>query len=494
MKLVAITRVLEQSYNKIDLENALKTHSRIFIANNYDFLVKEGVSRMELELSKAKSYTKETLVRLCAVPFANKAIFLKFRESLIPNVRKVFDALIWVDKMHQDEIKERLGVQVYIEEQKTHWNNYVTTTVLLIKDFQLFATNLNTGWYNTKSEHILGLPLGLRRALVDYYERPTTSNFIPLEITPTTTHIYTSGEKDILTELSLLIAYSGQGQIAVTGKGRPSLSTIGKMQKKLNLQEFFPNSKDKPMKNLRSMLLAGLVVVLTQRQVQINVAAMLKEGFFQHNYPNRFESLPIILHYIKGVGYLESSEIVPIENTMMQILKSMPVGKWVSYENFDDYLRYNIIEIKPISEQIVANKLYFEYQDLDGRFYSDRHYIKTGSYRRAIVEPFIKGTMFMFAAFGLLDIAYDEADTEILGKSAFSPYDKLKYIRLTPLGFYVTGNTTIYVPPKGINGTEIKLSENSLTMLIESNDDASGALLEPYAERISPSRYQTDFR
>jgi len=494
MKLVAVTRALDQSYNKNDLENALKTHARIFVANNYDFLVQQGISKMELELSKAKTYTKDTLVRLCAVPFANKAIFLKFRDSLVENVRKLFDALIWVDKMHQDEIKEKLGFYVYSEDRKTHWNNYVTTTVTLLKEFHLFVNVNTSGWYSAKTEYILSLPQPLRKILHEYYDRPASANFIPLKIQPSNKYIYNTGERDIQTELSLLIAYSGQGQIAVTGKGRPSLSTIGKMQKKLNLQEFFPQAKDKPLKHLRSMLLAGLTVTIMPKQVQIDIAAMIKEGIFSSNYTSRFESFPIIAHYIKGIGYLDSNEIFSIENVMIQLLKQLPANEWISYENVETYLRYNVIDIKPVSEYTSSNKLYFEYSDTEFKYYSDRHYIKTATYRKAIVEPFVKGSMFLFAAFGLLEIAYDEPDVEALGRSAFSPYDKLAYLKLTPLGYYVAGNTNVYVPPKGVHGSEIKLSEDSLTIIIDSNDEVSGALIEPYAERVSPSRYQTDFR
>ncbi|NJK83488.1 MAG: hypothetical protein HC912_06345, partial [Saprospiraceae bacterium] len=105
MNLVTVAKILNESYNKNELEIALKTITRIFIANNYDFLLAQPISRMELELSKLKTYTKEQMATMCAIPFSTKEIYLKFRESLIEDVQKIIDALIWVERLHQDEIE-----------------------------------------------------------------------------------------------------------------------------------------------------------------------------------------------------------------------------------------------------------------------------------------------------------------------------------------------------------------------------------------------------
>lgn len=494
MNITTVSRILSKNYTKQELESSLKTPTRIFVANNYDFLKDQKISRLELELSNLKTFTKEKLCRLCSIPFATKSIYLKFRDSLVDDVKIVLDALIWTERLHQDEIETKYEIVVYDRTKKTTWNNYSIYTTSLKKPFQIFKSEYSSGWYTSNAEYILFLPPPLRKVLFQYYDRPANADFQPLLKIKKTDLYYDSGEKDIQTEIGRLISYYSQGQIKVTGKGRPAHATIGKLQRKLNLVEFFPEAKDKPLKNLRSTLLAGMLVTLSQKQIVKDVTDLIKKSVFASNYLNRFDSAPIIMYYLKGMGYVDFDEIPAVESQMLNLLKKMPVDRWISYENIEDYMRYNVIEVKPILEHTAANKLYYQYTDLESRSYNDKHYIKRGTYRRSVIEPFIKGTFFFYAAFGLVDIAYDEPNIKTLGVTAYSPYDGLKYVRLTPLGYYVSGNTNTYIPPKGVEGSEITLSEDSLTIIIDPTDELAVSLLEPYASQISPSRFQTDYK
>ncbi|MEM9849081.1 MAG: hypothetical protein AAF847_14445 [Bacteroidota bacterium] len=494
MNLTTIARILNQSYNKAELESSFKTLVRIFVNTNYDFLVEQKISKLELNLGKQKAFRKDGLATLCAIPFANKAIFQKFRDSLLDDTKIVLDELIWVEALHQDEIERKFGLKIYTVTTKKLWNNYTRTEVSIKEQFKMFRAVNAAGWYAQKPEYTLSLPPALRRILSQYYDRPESANFLPLESIEKTTYLRDSGEFDVQRELPLLLAYASQGNIKVTSKGRPAATTIGKLQRKLNLVEFFPNTKEKVLKNLRSYLMAGITVTLNQKQMSGEVPELLRNTIFKNNYINRFESSPVILHYLKGMGYVTYDEIRSVELEMFQMLKKMPVGQWVSYDNVDSYMRYNIIELKPINEYAASNKLYYQYQDPTASYYTDKHYIRSGQYHRSIVEPFVKGTFFFFSSFGLVDIAYNESNVETLGQNTFSPYDDLKYVRLTSLGAYVVGTADTYVPPKGAAGLEILLSADSLTMIVDEKDEVADTMLDPYAERISPTRFQTDYR
>ncbi|MEM9884508.1 MAG: hypothetical protein AAF849_01350 [Bacteroidota bacterium] len=494
MNLTTVARILNQSYNKVQLETSFKTLARIFINTNYDFLVEQKISKLELNLSKQKSFRKDSLATLCAIPFANKVIFHKFRDALLDDTRMLFDELIWVEELHQDDIERRFNLRVYTVTTKKLWNNYTRSEVTIKEQFKMFRAVNAAGWYAQRPEFTLSLPPAFRRVLSQYYERPKEASLTPLEAIEKTTFLYQSGQLDIHRELPLLMAYSSQGNIKVTGKGRPAATTIGKLQRKLNLVEFFPNSKEKVLKTLRSYLLAGMAVTLSQRQMQGETPELLRDTIFKNNYIHRFESTPIVLSHLKGMGYVDYNELNSVESEMFQILRKMPVDQWISYENIDSYMRYNILEVKPVSEYTASNKLYYQYKDSTASYYTDKHYIRSGQYRRSIIEPFVKGTFFFFASFGLVDIAYNEPNVETLGKTSFSPYDELKYVRLTSLGFYVTGITNTYVPPKGAAGLEILLSKDSLTIIVDEADEVADTMLEPYATRVSPTRFQTDYR
>ncbi len=497
MNLVTVAKILSESYNKNELEIAFKTTTRIFIANNYDFLLGQRISRMELDLIKLKAYQKEQIASMCAIPFANKEIYFKFRESLIEEVQQIMDALIWTERLHQDEIEQKMNIRIYDITEKKTWGNHVEAQYTIKKDFLIFRVENSAGWYAQKPELLLSLPPSLRRVLAQYYEKPKSAEIIALETIPHVSYLYVTGEQDIQMEWARIITYLNQDQLATTAKGRPTIASINKMQRKLNLKEFFNSDDvDKTLKNIRSTLIVGMILGVKNKLINqsLEFPEIMRSILFRHHYLNSVETATLVLHYLKGIGYIDGDSLPAVESTMLKILQRLPEKSWVSIKNIEDYMLYNVIEIKPILEHTVADKLYYQYVDPESKYYNDKHYIRSGKYKRAIVESFVKGTFFLYASFGLVDIGYDVPDVSTLGVTSFSPYDGLKSIRRTPLGDYVLGITGSYIPPKNIGKYEIKLSEDSLSILINEDDEMLSALISPYAERISPTRFQTDFR
>jgi hypothetical protein len=59
-----------------------------------------------------------------------------------------------------------------------------------------------------------------------------------------------------------------------------------------------------------------------------------------------------------------------------------------------------------------------------------------------LIAPFFKGFMFLLAAFGIVDIAFNTSKNEHIRKKEMdylSVVDGLQYIRLTPLGAFIMG-------------------------------------------------------
>lgn len=502
MELFRIADILDRSYNKAQLDSSFKTPVRIFITTNEAFLEAEGIPSRILLLAREKRFDKKRLTNMCAVPFRNAAIFNKFRESLVDDVRKVLDALIWVKSMHESEILDKLKIDICNEEYRTMYGGRSEKVRKLRSEFNIFQSINHAPYYSTANFSLFVNP-ELRKLLINYYERPQNATLRSLKDKELekTTYQYTTGETDIHLELNRMTAYIAQGQVKVTAKGRPVATTASKMQRKLNLKEFFQDleKEEKALKNLRTRLLAGILVTMTTKQSNNDIAAMLREEVFTKNFLRRFESGATILAHIKGMGYLDGYDFRSVESEAFLLLRRLPVGQWVSIDNIKDYLTYNIIDLAPVKESVASQKLYFEYpEDPESDLYYMRHerkqYIKSSTFNSAITDSYLKGVLFFFSAFGLAKIAYEKPNVETLGKTAFSPYDGLKYVQLTPLGYYVTGNTNTYVQPKGSTGSEILLSKDSLTILVDADDVIAPTLLEPYSERISSTRYRTDFR
>lgn len=486
-------KILNATYNKTELQTSLYISSRLFARQHKAFLLSQGISERYLHIANQKNLSKSALTELCAIPFSSKAIYKKFRGTLLEEIQLLLDEIVWIGKLYQREIENRYDISIYTVTTRQLWNNYQRTEATLKEQFKFFKSENTAGWYSPKPEFVLSLPVELRRLLINYYDKPKDAELLPVEELKETDHEFTEGEQDIHRLLPLLMVYTSQDNIKLTSKNRPVNSTIGKLRRKMEVQEFFPEAKERLAQQARSNLLAGMLVTLSQNQLANNAASSLRDSVFGKNYRNRFESAPIILSHLKGMGYVDTSDLQDIEKDMFLILQKLPLGEWVDMENIATFLRYNLIEVEPIDKVTAANKLYYQYRAKEERYYTDKHYVRKDIYNDAIAQPFLKGTLFFFASFGLLDLKYDEPDLETLGVTAYSPYDGLKYVRLTPLGAYVSGVTNNYEIPKQSAPPTMKLSPDSLTILVDSDTSIADTLLAPYATRISPSRFQTDF-
>ena len=192
--------------------------------------------------------------------------------------------------------------------------------------------------------------------------------------------------------------------------------------------------------------------------------------------------------------YKDKELFYPIEPVILDLLKKFPVNKWLDINNLINHINFNFIDINPVDKDFARKELYFNIRyRLSWGGGTERLYIDKYSYNSSVKTPYLKASMFLFAAFGLLDIAYDTPNTENFGDSCKSPYDALQYVRLNSLGAYILGKIQEYELPETITNQSINLSEDSLTIIINKDDITAPVILEPFAYRVSPNRYRSDF-
>jgi hypothetical protein len=289
------------------------------------------------------------------------------------------------------------------------------------------------------------------------------------------------------------MAYFQQGQISYTAKKRALQNTLPKIQRILSVQEFFPKDSDvKYRSTLKTAMLANLVQYGLESYKIDNIPDML-HMFFNLNYQKSlFSTAPIVLPDLKGMGYLEDYDFLNIEHHFFQLFKSLPTGKWLSFENIHNHAQYSNYDFGVVRRYVAGEKLYYEV--------SDSTYIRSGFYADADLYPFavedsfLRGSFFLFAAFGLCDLKYDDIEVNELGRSCFSTWDGLRFVRRTALGDFVCGLSNTYDASGIAKNNQLLLSEDTLLITIEGSENSIGTLLDPYAERISPNRYKTDGR
>ncbi|MEZ4886478.1 MAG: hypothetical protein R3E32_17205 [Chitinophagales bacterium] len=479
---IDLVTAFEQSYNKTNLERGLKPFVDDFFLENRALCMSEGVPNYLYLNAGAKRINKTDLVDLCCVPFINRTLFDAFRKTLPKEIATILAELVWREELGESEIKSLFGIEVCeVIPPKYSWGGESRE---LKKMYYFFAVS-HERWSSIFES--ISLPVNLRKRLMAYYPKP--KNFDIHTITPTATDIVYSGEKDIFLELPRLLAYYGQDNIKLTTKQRPMLSGMSKMQRTLNLREFFEDTKDKVLKNLRTNAIAGLLVVGDKVLGEKNLPQLIK-NLFNLYQRNAYFSLPLLLTNLKGTGYIEDSAMKSVEHNFVRLLKELPIGDWVAFENIEDFTKYRMFDITPINKILASDKLYFSKKEAR---YNNKEPITKNIFYSAVTLSLLKANFFLFAAFGLVEIAYNVPDTSDVAKTYFSPYDGLQFVRLTELGAYVMSDYGTYKQAEDTQQTPLVLSEDSLMILSDETDLTADILLQNYTQKVGPNRYQTDY-
>ena len=489
-----IADAFEKGYTLADLKESFFVLTRSFVQKNMTLLVQEEIPDKVILIGTYNSWTKRDLAIFVTIPYLNKKLFDAFKAALPKQVALLMDALVWEEKMTQAEIETSLGFKVY-ESTKSKYSGYEQFKV---KSAFKFFRHVNTHRYTTfkKPDYTFYIEPSVRRIITIYYDAPTGSKLNPLKEIPATSYIYDRGEIDIMLELPRLLAYSQQGNIKTSKKGKPQVSSLGKMQRKLNLAEFYADKSSKLLGHMRTNLLAGLISTMGAG-LSTSSHNILIKTLIQSYYANGYTSVYKLLTYLKGTAYAEEYYVEKVEPHFIHLLSELPENEWISIENIQKYLKFSFVDIRPIKSYTARNKLYYEYEAVVQyeryAYTENKHYIANERYDRAITVPTLKGSFYLFAAFGLLDVAYEEVDESIMGQTCDSPYDGLKYVRLNSLGAYVSGQRTHYKAPEEISHSKIELSSDSLTIISDKNDPTAAVVLEPYTEKVTPNRFKTDF-
>ena len=432
-----------ENYSTAQLKVSFEKRIKTFFLAHQALLSEEGVSDEYIKTVNAKkNLTKTLLVESAAIVFLTKKIFNAFKATQDEEIQLIMDEIIWVDQLHQNIIKEKLDIQIWETTEKKYNPHYTVIYNNLLKPF-LFFKDKKIGSYSydgRNATYALSLPLFLRQHLVHFYPKQKGADLIPLDEPKPTAHIYDKGSRDIFLELQRIIAYESQGNIKVSQKNKPQASTLSKMQRKLNLQEFYTDADHhKNLKIMRTTLLAGLVVWFSKSKQDTDLKQILKI-LITKKYKTQYNTLHALMYHLKGNGSVDPYYTTSVGDIFLGLLKKFPHDKWISIENIESHLKYNFIDIKHIEPYTARDRLYYEIAE-DGKSYKEKLYINSALYQKAVAQPLLRGTFFLFAAFGLLDIAYDTPDVSVLSKTAYSYYDGLKYVKLNDLGAFVVGKT-----------------------------------------------------
>ncbi|MGB0838895.1 MAG: hypothetical protein ACPGXL_02085 [Chitinophagales bacterium] len=491
--------------NKVALQNRLKEGLEAYRRNRDDLLQKltsEALQCMRLNKLLVQIHSDSTIIQvfiendktprqlvereiILELLFGNKAIFQAFRRYLDEERRTLLDALVWSGELSDTTIKERFNIEIVKQKKTKHsWSRETHIQHEIINKFKIFNSSEKYRW-NSPNSYYLSLPIALRQLMVVHYDIPPEAQIVPLQEEQLTNTQYTfEGEIPIFTELLRLYTYYIQDNIATTTKGLPSATTLNKMKKSVGIQEFY-NTKAKTLINSRTHLLAHLIIYTEQTSKLQQPEVFIKSLF--HRFQTRIVAYHTLLPQISGTHHARDFQFVESDlwNLMLQLPKN---GDWVKAQNLIKYVQHNLLGLFLVSEYDYNTYLKLG-AIVNGK--KNKLSVATMDYRKVITEPLIKGMVFLFAAYGLVDIKYDELG-DVDGKTIFSPFDGLKYVRLNDLGRYVLGYATSYEAKTQLKDQAITLADDGLMVIVDDDNTIADILLKGYVQQIGKNRYHTD--
>lgn len=484
--------MLKENFSKDVILKAWHEPIRQFVKKNRNLCVSESVAIKEIQNAQYPKLKRNDVYNFLSIPFQSQVLFNAFYKSLPKAYQQIWQFLTWNDAINGQDVKETYKVDVY------DWDKIATASTYDLykfkygfKPFYQFFTCQSDEYRWTKEKQTnynLSLPEKAQTFFQKYFPLPKNAELHLLDTIEKTDYLF-EGETDILFEMPRLLAYRNQKQISTNKSGRPLASTLGKMQRKLNIKEFYPKDTRKRIKNFRTNLLAQLLVHTHGEITTTEIPAQVRQ-IIKRNYLSSFASSLALINYVKGMSYFTVYELKETESVFLSILNQLPLNKWVSFDNLSDFILLKGYQVKPISLSQAIDRIYIE-EKID-KYYKEKTYIKKNNYRSHFIKPFIAATFFLFAAYGLVDIAYNEVE-EYEEYEFSSDYQGLKYIRLNKLGAYVTSMGGKYEMPQSLTQSSIQLSKDSLTILIDENDTIAPVILEPYTQQVSANRFRTDY-
>lgn len=327
--------------------------------------------------------------------------------------------------------------------------------------------------------YFLYLPPLMRSLVIPLLHEESEYKLTPVATPPPALElmVYENDQK-ILTDLPLIKGAEQQGYIQLSMKGTVNLSTVMVMERKTQISEFFSS-----VINEVACLRGSLIMPLYIRYKFGSDPAEKPEEFVKRIFSTRLAAdfcwyLPLLLHHLKGFRDLGRQGNPGAEQyfRIVRYLTGIPSGKWLGVDNLLMHCNYVNDDLTPL-ELAYLRKDYIRFRG---------EVLLRDEYYSRLTVPFVKAVCFLFAAFGLADIAYRPYS---LSFDCF--YEAVQYVRLTEFGEYVLGKRPSF--KRSGNSEEKQYFEadehNLIIRSLERNNIYEKLILD-MAAPISSSRFK----
>lgn len=474
---VEIIGELDANYNKDGLTELAKYVREAFRKNKAALTALPSDLPYSILLTDAL-LNKAQMVWGVAIVFCEPTVYKLFRDSLPPDVGRAMEQLVWLPKVEATMLGQLAKTTLITIKGASSWS---AGTPELKKEFKLMPFK-GGGWHGRIE---LAWPPAIRAFLQTVYPQPANYliRTIP-SVSPDWT-IWDEGETIIFEEIQKLVAYRLQDGIQINSSGKVAGSAYKKMRKLLGLREFMGD--DSPFPTLRTTCLAQMLASFDPKKGETQLDSIDLLNQFYKLIPKRLNLL-FVLNEIKNHGYANLNYYKQdAEIALVEWLKRLPVGEWVSTENILAYAEIHDLSQLPCPPGEI-NALAYEYETYRGSIAKSN--IGPSEVYRYVKKPTLLAGFYVCGALGWLDLAFATPEGK-LGQDYFSGYDTLKAVRLNPLGAHLAGRTKKdYIPKVNTATQALRFDDQSLLIFCDPENVVAETILANYAERVSPTRFR----
>lgn len=490
-----IESVIDESYKVTELKTIYMTYLSHFIPESR-FEIKGNFS-----INKVK---KHQLVTVMGEVFATQKGFDRIYSLMPTGVKTVLKILVWdaeeieisdANKLHPPTITI---VKEKMPGGKTRKTQQINDKYLIIPIDSEY--DWQSSWGNYR-RYFFYLPDMLRETFKKYLPAPPEYHLEGQDKIKET-QFYFSDQENVFAQIEVLDAYIRQGQLKYAKNSDNVLKTsMCRMVESCGLKEFYPDV-DKDLDFMRGYMMVNLLSAAKKDDLNGATPKDLKNAFKRFFRGVGFKSYEManLLTHLKGRGYLWrsngfnlSEEEKAARGGLSKVIRALPTSGWVSAESLIKHCHYRNYRLDVIRRFEAEQYVYY---NRPNKFGKEKRHISRSIYIPAVVEPFVKAAMFLFASFGLVEIAYNmprNNQLQQIKKNYLSIYDGLEYVRLTPLGAFVAGKLKSYKADTARKMAEVTLDDNRLLIHLHGKDPIKEMTLTQFADPVSDRCYKVSF-
>jgi len=453
--------------------------------------------------SPEKLPKKAYLSALLLLVLHDKELGRRLFETLPRPTRDVLAILTWSRQANVAALERDLGFQVVFPNPEERRRFYEPFFVPPEHGFILIQRDPPDRWGgyyghstqppNTK-DFAVSLPREVRARFRTFVPPQPGYDLLPLADLPADAGTRYDCASKAIADLRLVAEFIEQGHLKYTKAERVAMPSLRAILQMTGGPEFFPSSDDTDLALLRTRLLSdGAALVGTKGRAELLARPDAPEPA-RSVFLKALADAPFLHEDL--LGHLDNSQNrgcryhpAAVAN-LTAFFARLPSAQWISWDNIATY--HTLREEVPSLFVPETNGPYANVR-IDADPWSRRTFAGGEAALDLLGVPLLKGYAFLLAAFGMAEIAYDlpKSPTYRCPKKPYlTPFDGLRYVRLTPWGEFVLGQRKAYeIGGAPATRSVVVLDEDRLLATCRNPDALTELALGRFLERLVPGRY-----